>query len=202
MSQLHLMDPAKPKHGSKLMVDPCIQLVGTDFEFQLFPINSNLKQKLTNNDVRERIYREMLEYHPQMMQEYLHGEEHIGFMYPSGIDRFKEQFADLEEEEHKEGKKSLRFKIIAKIKIMVDVSQIAQERHSVIMILLLIPVVIIGQSRKRISQLLCVREMHRCIYAIHVDPVFEDPVIVKLEQNIKDLKLHVIDLFPSYVVPL
>nr|GEY33241.1 DNA polymerase alpha catalytic subunit [Tanacetum cinerariifolium] len=30
----------------------------------------------------------------------------------------------------------------------------------------------------------------RCIYAIHIDPVFEDPVIVKLEQDIKDLKLH------------
>ncbi|GKD21490.1 hypothetical protein Tco_1223193 [Tanacetum coccineum] len=52
---------------------------------------------------------------------------------------------------------------------------------------------------KCISQLLCVHEMHRCIYAIHIDPVFEDPVIVKLEQYIKDLKLHVIDLFPSFV---
>ncbi|KAI3680358.1 hypothetical protein L2E82_50410 [Cichorium intybus] len=30
--------------------------------------------RLTENDVRELIYREILEYHPQMFQEYLHGE--------------------------------------------------------------------------------------------------------------------------------
>ncbi|KAI3714346.1 hypothetical protein L1987_72944 [Smallanthus sonchifolius] len=48
----------------------------------------------------------ILEYHPQMLQEYLHGEEHISFMYPSGIERFKQQFADLEEQEGKERKNS------------------------------------------------------------------------------------------------
>ncbi|KAD1391132.1 hypothetical protein E3N88_42895 [Mikania micrantha] len=64
------------------------------------------RRRLTKNDVRELIYREILEYHPQMLQEYLHGEEHISFMYPSGIDRFKQQFADLEEQEGKEGRNS------------------------------------------------------------------------------------------------
>ncbi|KAJ9549047.1 hypothetical protein OSB04_021590 [Centaurea solstitialis] len=64
------------------------------------------KRRLTKNDVRELIYREILEYHPQMLQEYLHGEEHISFMYPSGIDRFKQQFADLEDQEGKEGRNS------------------------------------------------------------------------------------------------
>ncbi|KAI3682073.1 hypothetical protein L2E82_50221 [Cichorium intybus] len=64
------------------------------------------RRRLTENDVREVIYREILEYHPQMFQEYLHGEEHISFMYPSGIDRFKPQFADLEEQEAKEGRNS------------------------------------------------------------------------------------------------
>ncbi|GJT78920.1 hypothetical protein Tco_1045645 [Tanacetum coccineum] len=133
-----------------------------------------------------------------MLQEYLHGEEHVSLI---GIDRFKEKIADLEEQERKKGKNlsaSKALHIIAKIKIMVDLSQIAQERHS-LMILQLIPVVIIGENMKCISQLLCVHEMHKCIYVIHVDPVFEDPVIVKLEQYIKDLKLHAIDLFPSFV---
>ncbi|KAK1437674.1 hypothetical protein QVD17_03470 [Tagetes erecta] len=69
-----------------------------EFEFE--------RRRLTKNDVRELIYREILEYHPQMLQEYLHGEEHISFMYPSGIERFKQQFADLEEQEGNERKSS------------------------------------------------------------------------------------------------
>ncbi|KAL4573477.1 hypothetical protein LXL04_020285 [Taraxacum kok-saghyz] len=49
---------------------------------------------------------QIMEYHPQMLQEYLHGEEHISFMYPSVIDRFKQQFADLEKQEGKGGRNS------------------------------------------------------------------------------------------------
>ncbi|KAI4379106.1 hypothetical protein MLD38_005442 [Melastoma candidum] len=60
-----------------------------EFEFE--------RRKLTKDDVRELIYREILEYHPQMLEEYLQGKEQIHFMYPSGIDQFKEQFAELED---------------------------------------------------------------------------------------------------------
>ncbi|KAI4373236.1 hypothetical protein MLD38_011384 [Melastoma candidum] len=60
-----------------------------EFEFE--------RRKLTKDDVRELIYREILEYHPQMLQEHLQGKEQIHFMYPSGVDQFKEQFAQLEE---------------------------------------------------------------------------------------------------------
>ncbi|KAL0752705.1 hypothetical protein Bca101_090372 [Brassica carinata] len=40
------------------------------------------RKKLTNDDVRELIYREILEYHPQMLEEYKHGGDQLSFMYP------------------------------------------------------------------------------------------------------------------------
>ncbi|KAJ1689913.1 hypothetical protein LUZ63_014068 [Rhynchospora breviuscula] len=65
------------------------QISKLEFDFE--------RKKLTKDDVRELIYREILEYHPQMLQEYLRGGEQLSFMYPSGVDRFKRQFAHLEE---------------------------------------------------------------------------------------------------------
>ncbi|GFY96373.1 MAP kinase 9 [Actinidia rufa] len=40
------------------------------------------RRKLTKDAVRELIYREILEYHPQMLQEYLNGVDRTSFMYP------------------------------------------------------------------------------------------------------------------------
>ncbi|CAH1414139.1 unnamed protein product [Lactuca virosa] len=87
-----------------LAFDPVDRISAEEISFSFS--RSVFLWRLTKNDVRELIYREILEYHPQMLQEYLHGEEHISFMYPSGIDRFKQQFADLEEQEGKEGRNS------------------------------------------------------------------------------------------------
>lgn len=61
-----------------------------EFEFE--------RRRITKEDVRELIYREILEYHPKMLKEYLEGSEPTGFMYPSAVDHFKKQFAFLEEQ--------------------------------------------------------------------------------------------------------
>lgn len=60
-----------------------------EFEFE--------RRRMTKEDVRELIYREILEYHPKMLKEFLDGSEPTNFMYPSAVDHFKKQFAYLEE---------------------------------------------------------------------------------------------------------
>ncbi|XP_042516275.1 mitogen-activated protein kinase 15-like [Macadamia integrifolia] len=60
-----------------------------EFEFE--------RRRIMKEDVRELIYREILEYHPTMLKEFLEGAEPTGFMYPSAVDQFKKQFAYLEE---------------------------------------------------------------------------------------------------------
>lgn len=45
-----------------------------EFEFE--------RRRITKEDVRELIYREILEYHPKMLKEFLEGTEPTGFMYP------------------------------------------------------------------------------------------------------------------------
>ncbi|GLT31284.1 hypothetical protein SLA2020_060310 [Shorea laevis] len=78
-------------HGlSNVNLEPSMKPISKfEFEFE--------RRKLANGDVRELIYREILEYHPQMLKEYLQGKDQMSFMYPSGVDLFKRQFACLEE---------------------------------------------------------------------------------------------------------
>ncbi|XP_052142658.1 mitogen-activated protein kinase 13 isoform X4 [Oryza glaberrima] len=61
---------------SKLSREPS-RLPVSKFEFEFE------RRKLTKDDVREMIYREILEYHPQMLQEYIRGGEQNSFLYPS-----------------------------------------------------------------------------------------------------------------------
>ena len=53
------------------------------------------RRKLSTEEVRELIYREILEYHPQMLADYERG-HHLSLSYPSAVDNFKRQFAYLE----------------------------------------------------------------------------------------------------------
>ncbi|KAI5440425.1 mitogen-activated protein kinase 19 [Lathyrus oleraceus] len=60
-----------------------------EFEFE--------RRRVSKDDIKELIYREILEYHPQLLKDYKNGTEGTSFMYPSAIDQFRKQFAYLEE---------------------------------------------------------------------------------------------------------
>ncbi|KAG8476206.1 hypothetical protein CXB51_033139 [Gossypium anomalum] len=94
--------PKSMKKGKEALADPYFYgLANVDREPTTQPISKLEfefeRRKLAKDDVRELIYREILEYHPKMLQEYLRGGEQTSFLYPSGVDRFKRQFAHLEE---------------------------------------------------------------------------------------------------------
>uniref|UniRef100_A0A0D9WTZ5 mitogen-activated protein kinase n=1 Tax=Leersia perrieri TaxID=77586 RepID=A0A0D9WTZ5_9ORYZ len=102
LERLLAFDPKDRPSAEEALADPYFaSLANVEREPSRHPISKLEfefeKRKLTKDDVRELIYREILEYHPQMLQEYMKGGEQISFLYPSGVDRFKRQFAHLEE---------------------------------------------------------------------------------------------------------
>ncbi|GMH27432.1 hypothetical protein Nepgr_029275 [Nepenthes gracilis] len=102
LERLLAFDPRDRATAEEALADPyCYGLANVEREPSTQPISKLMfefeRRKLTKDGVRELIYREILEYHPQMLQEYLRGNNHTSFIYPSGLDRFKKQFAHLEE---------------------------------------------------------------------------------------------------------
>ncbi|AQK97124.1 mitogen-activated protein kinase 8-like isoform X2 [Zea mays] len=67
----------------------CQPITKMEFEFE--------RRKVTKEDVKELIFREILEYHPQLLKDYMNGTEKTNFIYPSAVDNFRRQFANLEE---------------------------------------------------------------------------------------------------------
>lgn len=81
---------------SKVEREPSCQPISKmEFEFE--------RRRVTKEDVRDLIYREILEYHPQLRKDYINGIERTNFLYPSALDHFKTQFAHLEEHAGKSG---------------------------------------------------------------------------------------------------
>ncbi|KAL6610697.1 hypothetical protein ACP70R_040666 [Stipagrostis hirtigluma subsp. patula] len=54
-------------------------------------------RRMSKEEIRELIFREILEYHPQLLNSYMNGTERTTFLYPSAVDQFKKQFSHLEE---------------------------------------------------------------------------------------------------------
>lgn len=54
------------------------------------------RRKLTADDVRSLLYREILEYHPHLLADHLASAASPTFLYPSAVDAFKRQFAAAE----------------------------------------------------------------------------------------------------------
>ncbi|KAH9608573.1 hypothetical protein KSS87_017246 [Heliosperma pusillum] len=81
---------------SKVEREPACQPISKlEFEFE--------RRRVTKDDVKELIYREILEYHPQLLKDYMNGNEGMNFIYPSAIGQFKKQFAHLEENSGRSG---------------------------------------------------------------------------------------------------
>ncbi|CAM8990406.1 unnamed protein product [Rhodiola kirilowii] len=81
---------------AKIEREPSCQPISKlEFEFE--------RRRVTKDDVRELILREILEYHPNLLKDYLNGAEGTTFLYPSAIEQFKKQFAHLEESGGKSG---------------------------------------------------------------------------------------------------
>ncbi|CAA2982779.1 mitogen-activated kinase 19-like [Olea europaea subsp. europaea] len=75
---------------AKLEREPSCQPISKlEFEFE--------RRRVTKEDVRELIFREILEYHPQLLKDYMAGNNGTSFLYPSAIGHFRKQFAYLEE---------------------------------------------------------------------------------------------------------
>ncbi|XWS30083.1 hypothetical protein CRYUN_Cryun24cG0087900 [Craigia yunnanensis] len=73
----------------------CQPITKMEFEFE--------RRRVTKENTRELIFREILEYHPQLLKDYMNGTERTNFLYPSAVDQFRKQFAHLEENGGKSG---------------------------------------------------------------------------------------------------
>ncbi|KAG9149979.1 hypothetical protein Leryth_010042 [Lithospermum erythrorhizon] len=108
LQRLLAFDPKDRPTAEQALADPyfkglakverepsCHPISKLEFEFE--------RRRLTKEDVRELIYREMLEYHPQLLKDYMSGNDGANFIYPSAISHFRRHFAHLEENSGKSG---------------------------------------------------------------------------------------------------
>ncbi|KAJ0262526.1 Mitogen-activated protein kinase 20 [Hirschfeldia incana] len=102
LERLLAFDPKDRPTAAEALADPyfkglakverepsCQPITKMEFEFE--------RRKVTKEDIRELISREILEYHPQLLKDHMNGADKTNFLYPSAVDQFRRQFAHLEE---------------------------------------------------------------------------------------------------------
>ncbi|XP_073060962.1 mitogen-activated protein kinase 15-like [Primulina eburnea] len=108
LKRLLAFDPKDRPSAEEALADPyfrglakierepsCQSILKMEFEFE--------RRRVTKEDIRELIFREILEYHPQLLKDYMAGNCGTSFLYPSAIGHFKKQFSYLEENFGKSG---------------------------------------------------------------------------------------------------
>ncbi|KAH7512748.1 hypothetical protein FEM48_Zijuj12G0123300 [Ziziphus jujuba var. spinosa] len=108
LQRLLAFDPKDRPTAEEALADPyfkglakverepsCQPISKLEFEFE--------RRRVIKDDIRELIYREILEYHPQLLKDYMNGTDGTNFLYPSAIGQFKMQIAYLEENSGKSG---------------------------------------------------------------------------------------------------
>lgn len=108
LQRLLAFDPKDRPTAEEALADPyfkglakverepsCQHISKLEFEFE--------RRRVTKEDIRELIFREILEYHPQLLKDYMAGNEGANFLYPSATGQFRKHFAYLEENDGKTG---------------------------------------------------------------------------------------------------
>lgn len=73
----------------------CQPIPKMEFEFE--------RRRATKEDIKELIFREILEYHRQLPKEHISGMERPDFVHLSAVDQFRKQFTQLEENDNESG---------------------------------------------------------------------------------------------------
>ncbi|XP_047322017.1 mitogen-activated protein kinase 19-like [Impatiens glandulifera] len=108
LKRLLAFDPKDRPTAEEALADPyfkglakierepsCQPISKLEFEFE--------RRRVTKEDIRELIYREILEHHPQMLKDHMEGIDGPNFMYPSAVGQFRRQFNYLQENSGQSG---------------------------------------------------------------------------------------------------
>ncbi|KAM3191720.1 hypothetical protein ACQJBY_069150 [Aegilops geniculata] len=102
LRRLLAFDPKDRPSAEEALADPyfyglakverepsCQPIPKIEFEFE--------GRRVTKEDIKELIFEEILEYHPQLLKEHISGTDRRNFAHLSAVDQFKKRFAELEE---------------------------------------------------------------------------------------------------------